>query len=188
MPTNVSRRSFLASIAGTAGAAWLATHASEVRAAALSAAQLEPHQTRAFQALSVQDARVLEAAMAQIIPTDETPGAREARVIHFLDRTLATYGADRRPTFERIAAQLERAGKRRGRSFHELSAQDQIRVLEQYERSDAQNFNQLRAVTIVGMLANPSYGGNYRKLGWQWIGFNDQYSWAPPFGWYDAQG
>jgi len=22
-------------------------------------------------------------------------------------------------------------------------------------------------------------------VGWKWIGFDDRFSWAPPFGWYD---
>jgi gluconate 2-dehydrogenase gamma chain len=36
------------------------------------------------------------------------------------------------------------------------------------------------------MLSNPEYGGNFNKMGWKLIGFDDRFSWAPPFGWYDA--
>ena len=41
------------------------------------------------------------------------------------------------------------------------------------------------STTIAGMLSNPSYGGNFGKAGWKWIGFNDQFSWVAPFGAYD---
>jgi hypothetical protein len=35
------------------------------------------------------------------------------------------------------------------------------------------------------MFANPEYGGNRDKIGWKMIGFDDRFSWGPPFGWYD---
>ena len=38
-----------------------------------------------------EQALEVEAMAAQIIPTDETPGAREARVINFIDRALTTF-------------------------------------------------------------------------------------------------
>ena len=40
-------------------------------------------------------------------------------------------------------------------------------------------------LVLAGMLAFPEYGGNYNKIGWKWIGFDDRFSWAAPFGWYD---
>jgi hypothetical protein len=46
-------------------------------------------------------------------------------------------------------------------------------------------FRVLRFGAIAGMLANPEWGGNYQKTGWRWIGFDDRFSWGPPFGWYD---
>jgi len=38
---------------------------------------------------------------------------------------------------------------------------------------------------MLGMFSHPEHGGNYQKIGWQLIGYRDQYSWAPPFGYYD---
>ena len=29
------------------------------------------------------------------------------------------------------------------------------------------------------------YGGNANKSGWKLVGFDDKFSWAAPFGWYD---
>ena len=41
--------------------------------------------------LTAAEAADVEAVAAQIIPTDDTPGAREAGVVHFIDRALATF-------------------------------------------------------------------------------------------------
>ena len=47
------------------------------------------------------------------------------------------------------------------------------------------DLSQLRFATVAGMFANPEYGGNADKTGWKLLGFNDQFSWSSPFGWYD---
>ena len=43
----------------------------------------------------------------------------------------------------------------------------------------------MRGATIAGMFSNPEYGGNRDKIGWKLLGFEDRFSWAAPFGWYD---
>jgi hypothetical protein len=48
-------------------------------------------------------------------------------------------------------------------------------------------FGGMRFLTVLGLLALPSYGGNAGKLGWKLVGFNDQHAWQPPFGHYDAE-
>jgi hypothetical protein len=35
------------------------------------------------------------------------------------------------------------------------------------------------------MLASPEHGGNFEKIGWKMIGFDDRFVWTAPFGWYD---
>jgi hypothetical protein len=39
----------------------------------------------------------------------------------------------------------------------------------------------------MGFLAKPEYGGNYNRAGWKLIGFEDQMTYQPPFGYYDAE-
>jgi hypothetical protein len=41
--------------------------------------------------LSAAEAADIEAVASQIIPTDDSPGAREAGVVYFVDRALATF-------------------------------------------------------------------------------------------------
>ena len=47
--------------------------------------------TAARSSCSQRDAADIDAACAQIIPTDATPGAREAKVVYFIDTALNTF-------------------------------------------------------------------------------------------------
>ena len=180
---DLSRRQFLAASGSAAAATWIAAESRDLLAAGLHAAQA----TR-FEVLTPADAADLEAATAQIIPTDATPGAREARVVYFIDKGLATFAKDQRPAFEKVAKELRaRAAKvqKGATSFAALSNAQQIAVLTALEKDKPELFGPLRFGTIAGMLSNPEYGGNYNKTGWKMIGFVDQFSWGAPFGWYD---
>lgn len=181
--TDLSRRQFLAASGAAAAAIWIAAESRDLLAAGLHAAQASH-----FDVLTPADAADIEAATAQIIPTDGTPGAREARVVYFIDKSLATFAKDQKPAFDKTVKELRaRAAKTKpgAKSFAELSSAQQIAVLTALEKAKPDLFGQLRYATIAGMLANPEYGGNYNKTGWKMIGFVDQFSWATPFGWYD---
>jgi gluconate 2-dehydrogenase gamma chain len=181
---DISRRQFIAATGVAAASVWLTAEARDVIAAGVHAAQ-----AKRFEVLTDADAAEIEAAAAQIIPSDGgTPGAREARVVYFIDKALGSFAKDQRPAFEGVAKELRtRAAKvRRGAtSFAALDNAQQIAVLTAMEKDPKSLFNALRFGTIAGMFANPQYGGNYNKAGWTVLGFNDQFSWAAPFGWYD---
>ena len=184
--SDVSRRRFIALAGSTAAGVWLTANRHEILAAGRHAAQA----TR-FETLSAADAAEIEAAAAQIIPTDATPGAKEARVIYFIDKALSTFAKDQKGAMESAAKELRaRAAKvqRGAKSFASLSSAQQIVVLTAMEKEKPQLFGVIRFGAIAGMLANPEWGGNYQKTGWRWIGFDDRFSWAPPFGWYDRDG
>ncbi|HEY2163477.1 MAG TPA: gluconate 2-dehydrogenase subunit 3 family protein [Gemmatimonadaceae bacterium] len=178
-----SRRQFVALAGSAAAGVWLAATRSDVLAAGLHAAQASK-----FETLTPDDAIEIEAATAQIVPTDSTPGAREARVVYFIDKAISTWAKDQKPTVVSAAKELRsRAAKaqRGAKSFASLSSEKQIAVLTAMEKEKPPLFNALRYGAIAGMLANPEWGGNYQKVGWRWIGFDDRFSWGPPFGWYD---
>jgi hypothetical protein len=178
-----SRRQFVALAGSAAAGVWLAATRSEMLAAGLHAAQASK-----FETLSPDDALDIEAAAAQIVPTDSTPGAREARVVYFIDKAISTWAKDQKEAVLSAAKELRsRVAKaqRGAKSFASLTPEKQIAVLTAMEKEKPQFFNPLRYGTIAGMLANPEWGGNYQKIGWRWIGFDDRFSWAPPFGWYD---
>src|SRR5207237_711813 len=97
--TDLNRRTFLASAGGALAAAWIAADAAKLLAAGEYAARAG-HDTRpTFKFLTSADAADIDAATSQIVPTDETPGAHEARVVHFTDQSLATWAKDQRGAF-----------------------------------------------------------------------------------------
>ena len=175
----ISRRQWLAAM--PLGAAVLAAqqHAHEV---------MQSKQPASFGVLDPGAAREIEAIASQIIPTDGSPGAREAGVIYFIDRALATFDSDKRDLYTNglAEAQAQRGTMFPGStSIAALSADQQIRLLEAIEKTEF--FEQVRTHTILGFFGHPSYGGNRDLAGWKLIGFEDRYQFEPPFGYYDAE-
>lgn len=141
-----------------------------------------------FETLDANTAAEIEAITAQIIPSTEGPGAREAGVIYFIDRALATFAADRREAYRTGMAQLRQ--KRldlfpNSTSIASLTGQQQMTLVRAIETTDF--FELLRTHTVLGFLGDPSYGGNRGKVGWQQIGFEAKMAYATPFGYYDAE-
>lgn len=185
--TPQSRRAFLGTSGTMLGGSWIAFHLPAILATADFACQARL-EGAGFDHLSGFEATELEAIAARIIPSDETPGAREAGVIHFIDRALSTF-------MERFATPLREgldaltAGVRQNHpgvdTFSALPDEAQMAALREIETTPF--FGLVRALTIMGMFADPSYGGNRDKAGWQLLGFEDRHAWQPPFGYYDAR-
>ncbi len=184
--SEVNRRDFFFGLAGAAGGAWLAANGSELRAIAAYAASVAPGQPYEF--FTPEQARDFDAISAQIVPTDETPGAREAHVVRFADRYLATVAKDERPRLQDDFKLLGNAVTEKtpgSRSFAALNDADQIAFLTAFEKTYPGRFNRFRDLTMLGMFSHPMHGGNFNKVGWKLIGFEERHSWAPPFGYYD---
>jgi gluconate 2-dehydrogenase gamma chain len=123
-----------------------------------------------------------EAIAARIFPADDgTPGAREAGVIGFIDRVMAGPYASYRQDLVGGLADLDR---RAGGNFASQSPDRQDELLRDIEKSAF--FGYMRYLTICGMFAEPSWGGNREKAGWKLLGFDDRAIWQSPFGYYDA--
>lgn len=185
---DIPRRAFVSSIASGIAAVWLAARPEELRAAALYAART-PH-TAPFENLTAEQAHELDAISAAIIPTDDTPGAREANVVRFVDRSLSTFAKNQREPLTKALAGVAKAVEKKtpgNRSFAKLSRPDQDAVLQDLFEHDKPSFFGVRGPTMAGMFSNPEYGGNTNKVGWKLIGFEDQFSWVPPFGYYDRE-
>ena len=172
---------------------------------------------------------IVEAAMARMIPTDDTPGAREAGTIDFLDQYLSGIefvhakpdgsGFEKlegKPAWaweQRIAALrdtyvrgIEELDKRSrdmfGADFVTLSEEQQDQVLTEIERPARKQQEQLAEDQVIGgfappepalqqsmvemgldfvpllalhtrqgFYADPIYGGNKNRVGWEVIGF-----------------
>jgi gluconate 2-dehydrogenase subunit 3-like protein len=139
-----------------------------------------------YKLLGAADAADVEALTSQIVPTDDTPGAREAGVTFFIDTVLGSILAHWRPGFEAGLAEFQRACRARhpdAASFASLSSVQQIEFLRTVENT--RFFEQARLLTLCGMLSMQSYGGNRDGAGWKMLGFKDQHVFEPPFGYYD---
>ncbi|MBS1818762.1 MAG: gluconate 2-dehydrogenase subunit 3 family protein [Acidobacteria bacterium] len=184
-----SRREFLVQALTGAGAAWAATNYGGIEEAAAFAWQSPPSGAPpTFAFFTAAQAADVEAMAAQIIPTDATPGAREARVIVFIDRILTTFEKDAQTDYTRGLAELGRQTHQMYPSagaFSALPAPDQIAVLTAIEKSPF--FNLVRTHTITGFFAAPVHGGNAGKVGWALVNYDDSLRHAPPFGYYDAR-
>ena len=184
-----SRRSFLAGSAAGLGSAWIASNWSAILEA-------QEHAQRAvasalpvkFEFLSPDQAVEVESVAAQIIPTDDTPGAREAGAVHFIDRALTTFDRDRQAVYTQGLRDLQAKTQELvpgATKFSGLSPDQQIQVLKAIEKTPF--FAQIRTHTITGFLANPEYGGNRNEIGWKLVGFEGKFHYQPPFGYYDAE-
>ena len=141
-----------------------------------------------YEFLTAEQARLVDAITAHIVPTDDTPGAREAHVVRFIDHAFATFLSDFRKDFTDSLDSFNEfiAGFRPDRApFLKLPHAQQLAALRDLERLKPDIFGPLRDITMTGMFSNPEHGGNFQKIGWKLIGYVDQYSWAPPFGYYD---
>lgn len=184
-----SRRSFLIeSVSGLSGVWVMANYPAILAAAEHVTEPSESALPPTFAFFTPDQAVEVEAMAAQIIPTDETPGAREARVISFIDRVLVTFDKDRQADYEQGLTELQAAAKERFPGtdrFSDLTFDQQIAVLTDIE--DTPFFNLVRTHTVTGFFAHPIHGGNHGKVGWQLVGYDDSLQHEPPFGYYDAR-
>ena len=143
--------------------------------------------------LSPKDAETVEAMAARIVPGDsDDPGAREAGVVYYIDRTLAGFHRDLQDLYKRGLWELdEYCSEMHGATFVALDENAQDKVLSdislvpshpQYaeveERIHGRGwtmlsafFSVVRQQTVEGMFCDPAYGGNRDGVGWKLIGF-----------------
>jgi Gluconate 2-dehydrogenase subunit 3 len=184
-----SRRAFLQASGGWLSSAWIVAQWPAIAAAAHHAGQMPAQADAAhLQFLNAADAADVDAICAQIVPSGATPGAREARSLYFIDRSLATYFSKMAPGVNHGLAELQakfRATHPALESFAAAPGEVQTAFLKTVERTPF--FAMMRMLTVLGMFTSPKYGGNYQGSGWKLLGFVDQHAFAPPFGYYDAE-
>jgi Gluconate 2-dehydrogenase subunit 3 len=202
---SAARRDFLMQAGGTAGLAWLSAQWPAIVAAAEHAHQAVNSKTPVkFQVLTPAQAKDVEAIAAQIIPTDDLPGAREAGVVYFIDQALKTFASETVAIYRQGLADLNAAtsAKYAGvKQFADASLGQQHALLQQLsDEADSAKapggrrrqaatsgdfFQTIWQHTVCGFLVDPSGGGNRDYVGWKVIDRDPAHSFAPPFGFYD---
>ena len=205
MSVDACRRQFL--VQGIAGlsAVWASANwPALVSAAEHAHTQAKSEAAAKFEFFTRDQAAEVEAITARIIPTTDTPGAREAGVIFFIDRALVTFSKSDQKIYtdglhdlpSRVAELFPGTAK-----FSAATSEQQDQILQSFDeqsgpasgtsrrrsQSASPFFETLRAHTIMGFLIDPESGrrGNRDGVGWKVIGRDPAHMFQPPFGYYD---
>lgn len=177
MKETISRRRFIAGGAVYGGALWLTLNLPRPRAAEAA------KQTAKRATLGEGEWRTVEAVCGRIVPADRDPGAVEAGCVNFIDKALAHEDAALAPVYRRCLAALEDVSRRRHRkAFVAIGPARQDALLADLQDGRAPEwqeasmsapdfFETLRAHTLIGLLADPRYGGNRDHIGWKLVGY-----------------
>ncbi|HEX3544361.1 MAG TPA: gluconate 2-dehydrogenase subunit 3 family protein [Candidatus Acidoferrum sp.] len=199
----ISRRRFLSQAGIGVSAAWVSAHWPEMVSAATHAHQaVQSGAAYKLEFFTPAEATEIDAISARIIPTDDTPGAREAGVLYFIDRALVTFARGDQQKYREGLPELQSLVPEKFSGVEKFSAatkeqQDEVlRALEANQNEkpprrrnlhSAETFLEaLRIQTIAGFLIDPEAGlGNRGGVGWKLIGREPEHSFQPPFGYYD---
>jgi gluconate 2-dehydrogenase gamma chain len=112
------------------------------------------------------EARALDAMLACIIPADDTPGAREAGVIHYIDRQLTRHYRQHRTVYREGLAALG--------GFADASPDRRQQILNAMEKDAARKPFLDLVVThaMQGFYGNPRHGGNRDFASWRMLGIS----------------
>jgi Gluconate 2-dehydrogenase subunit 3 len=204
----LDRRQFLSRTLAAASATWTVANWPAVLAAAEHAhkAAAAPDSQK-LEFLTPAEAKEVAAISACIIPSDGTPGAREAGVVYFIDRALVTFASDDQKTYREGLTGIQKRLKElfpAATTFSAAAPEQQEAVLESLDEAGSKNpprrpranfmggaatqfFEAIRAHTLAGFLIDPESDrrGNSGGVGWTVIGRLPEHAFQPPFGYYD---
>jgi gluconate 2-dehydrogenase gamma chain len=190
-PSRPLSRSELLKRAGVAGAA----AAVPAVAAGTAQAEAELAELRQIKALSPTEAATIAAFCERLIPSDATgPGAREANVIRYIDRSLAGDLSPFRAAYSAAVLAINAYSQQAfGAQFTALTPAQQDQILDDMDRNrtDRQDptleqipraaspflpnakavFEMIRTHAVQGMFGDPQHGGNTNFVGWKLVRF-----------------
>jgi gluconate 2-dehydrogenase gamma chain len=100
-----------------------------------------------------REARVLDAILDLVIPSDDAPGAREAGVIQYIDRQLTRKFRDQQKTYRDALAALP-------------DSPDEQMLL----KTQKPFFDLVVTHAMQGFYGNPRHGGNREFASWRMLG------------------
>lgn len=134
--------------------------------------------------LSDAEAVVVEAIAEQIIPADQDPGAKDAGVVSYIDRQLASVFDEHQQAYRRGVAGVQQISNIMFRGdFESLPWARQTEVLRALERGEAPGsiwqtesarsfFELVRDHTMQGFYGSPRHGGNRGLVSFRMIGMD----------------
>jgi gluconate 2-dehydrogenase gamma chain len=202
MMNDLNRRDFLLRSCSSLTAIWVSSHWPSLCSAATHARNaVQAPETIKLSFFTPAQAIEIDAICARIIPTTDTPGAREAGVVYFIDKALTTFAVEQQNDYRQGLPEL-------GARTHEMFAtldkfssatpEQQDEVLRSYDETAAKPtrrpfrgmsgnnfFETVRMHTIVAFLLDPDAGGDPKGVGWTVIGREREHMFHAPFGYYD---
>ena len=133
------------------------------------------------------EVRLVEAVSEQIIPADKDPGAKDAKVVLFIDRQLLGPYSQHQSAYRAGLRALQETCRRQfGEPFEALGWDDQTKVLTALEAGRAPKelwkspactefFNLLLEHTKQGFYGSPQDGGNYNYISYRMLGLDHDY-------------
>jgi gluconate 2-dehydrogenase gamma chain len=134
--------------------------------------------------LTEAEAQLVDLITEQVIPADQDPGAREAGVVNFIDKQLASHYTRFQEDYRAGLAGVEETCRAMfGRPFAALKWDAQTKVLQSLEsgkapgetwlkRSSAQFFELIRDHTMQGFYGSPRHGGNRNYVSYRMLGLD----------------
>jgi gluconate 2-dehydrogenase gamma chain len=130
------------------------------RAFLLSAAAIPLYAAGPLQTFTPEEARIVEALCAQIIPADDVPGAKEAGVLYYIDRQLAG-------PLKRFAGAYK-SGLPAFQKLPDLAFAEQTAFLKSLQSNSF--FSMVVDHTMQGFYGSPEHGGNRDEASWKMLG------------------
>jgi gluconate 2-dehydrogenase gamma chain len=144
-------------------------------------AESEKVQLDQMTALRPFQERTLGAFVERLIPSDSTgPGAKEARVVRYIDRSLTGDLYAFKAAYDLALIALDAYSvKKYGADFAELPADKQDAILTDMDKNTATGFvpnakavfEMIRTHAVQGMFGDPAHGGNENFVGWKLVRF-----------------
>src|SRR6266481_8964246 len=135
--SELNRRNFLLRAGTGFSAAWVTANWPALLFAATHAHNAAKAATPPkFAFFTPEEGAEVEAITARIIPTDDTPGAREAGVVYFIDHGLVTFGVDDQKAYREGLPELQARVKEMFPSVAKFSAatpEQQDEIFDSFE-------------------------------------------------------
>ena len=141
MMNDLNRRDFLLRSCSSLTGIWISSNWPSLLSAATHARQaVQAPEATKLSFFTPAQATEIDAICARIIPTTETPGAREAGVVYFIDRALTTFAVDQQkdyreglPEFEARVHEMFPTVER----FSSATPEQQDEILHSFDDPDA---------------------------------------------------
>lgn len=120
---------------------------------------------------TADEAEMVDAICEQIVPADRDPGAREARVVNYIDTQLTRRFKKYQQTYRKGIAAVDAASRTKfGKPFVKLPAEQQTEVLVEAEEKSEAFFSLILNHTRQGFYGDPRHGGNRDRVSWKMVG------------------